>query len=467
MTNIIPKVLIKRGETIGNEIYTSFPKLDTNKTFLTTNYDSGVSTFAVENGLKFSDTQYIVVNNKGNEKCEIININGTPSVSAIVLATVSQHAHNRGDMIQFIPFNQIEIYSSSDGITYTLLATSDIRPDADDTYYSHTAGTATTYYKIRFKNSTDTSYSTYSDPVIATGYTANSAGQLIQTALSDLGVEIDNKVITKRFLFDSLNEARREIDQDKGIKRWSFRSAFSYNLYSIIPGQYQVTLPTDLREPATNKNIISLRVGKASRPCNYRDQEFISNGYMSTYHTTLDGAVLTADTSITLIDSGDFDENGSIDIAGADIDEDIDSVAYTANTETTNIISGVTGIRTAGHADEVDVWQNASFGLPVFYTVIDGVIKFSQPFDNDSAGESVYIDYYKKIVDINSDSDELDEPFYSIYTYYLRFKIKQRKDKGLNWKNDYDYIQWETLKKAQIDKEYFGTKTRISVDVPC
>lgn len=467
MTNIIPKVLVKRGETIGNEVFVSFPELDTNKTYTTTDYSSGVSSFAVENGLLFSDSQYIVVNNNGNQKCEILKINGSPTVNLITLLSASQHSHNRGELIQFIPFNQIVIESSTDNITFAVLTTIDIRPDSEKTFYNDTAGTATTYYRVRFKNSSDTSYSTYSDAIIATGYSAKSAGQLIQTALSDLGVCIDGKTITKRYLLDSLNEGRREIDEDKSIKRWSFRSSLNYNLYSIIPGQYKVALPADLREPSTNKNITGVRVGRDSRQCTYFDEQAFDNAYMGTYHTTLNGNVLTADTSIVLTDSGDFDESGSIDVAGEAIDELLDSISYTANSETTNTISGVTGIRTAGHTSGVDVWQNASFGLPINYTVKDGYMYFSQPFADDYAGESVYIDYYKGITDINSDGDELDEPFYNIYIPFLRFKIKLRKDKNLDWKNDVDYIKWLDMKAAQIDKEYSGQKLRINIDLPC
>ena len=466
MTIIIPKILVKRGETIGNEIFVNFPELDTNITFLTTDYASGVSSFAIENGLKFADTNYIVVNNKGNEKCEILQISGSPTVSAMSLVSASSHAHNRGEQIQFIPFNQVVIESSTDNITFSPLTTLDLNPASQDTFYNDTTGTATTYYRVRFKNESDTTYSTYSDAILATGYSANSAGQIIQTALSDLGESIDGKVITKRFLFDALNEGRREIDEDKSIKRWPFRSVFNHNLYSIIPGQYKVAVPADLRDPETNKNIIGIRVGKDGRPCDYYDEQAFDNDYMTTYHTTLNGAIVTADTSITLTDSGDFDESGSIEIAGEDIDEVLDSVAYTANTETTNIISGVTGIRAAGHADGIDVWQNAAFGLPTNFTLNDGYIYFSQPFADDYAGESVYIDYYKGITDINSDGDELDEPFYNIYIPWLRFKIKAKKDKDLDWKNDIDYIAWLNKKEAQIEKNYLGQTIRLRVDIP-
>jgi hypothetical protein len=42
-----------------------------------------------ENGLKFSDNNYILVNDKGNDKCEIILIDGIPTVNSISLAPYS------------------------------------------------------------------------------------------------------------------------------------------------------------------------------------------------------------------------------------------------------------------------------------------------------------------------------------------------------------------------------------------
>lgn len=463
---IIPKIEIKRGETIGNEILISFPELDTDYTFLTTDYSAGVSAFAIENGLKLTDGDYVVVNDNGNEKCEISLISGTPTATAMSLAAVTSHPHNRGEMVRVIPFNQIVIETSADNTTYAVLTTIDIRPDADKTFYADKTGAIGTYYRVKFKNEAGTTYSTYSDGVIAIGYVANSVGQLIQTALEDTGEELGG-VLTKRYLLNAINEGRREIDEDEGVIRWAFRQVFNHNLYSIIPGQYKVAVPTDLREPETNKNIIGIRVGREGRECRYFDQRAFDNAYAGAYHTTLNGAVLTADVTIVLTDSGDFDESGNIDVAGQAIDETIDSIAYTGNTETTNTLTGVTGIRTAGHATGTDVWQNASFGLPANYTIDNGYIYFSQPFADDYAGESVYIDYYKGITDVNSDGDILDETFYNIFIPYLRYKIKQKLDKNLEWKSDVDFIKWSSMKKAQIAKNYLGETTRISVDIPC
>lgn len=463
---ILPKIRIKRGEGVGNEVLISFPDLESNYTFLTSDYASGVSAFAVDNGLKFSTDEYVFIPNVGNEKSEIIKTHAStaPTATTLTMATASSFAHSRGDMVRFIPYNQVVIESSTDNVTFAVLATISIDVASQETRYEHTAGTATTYYKVRFKNSNDTTYSQYSDVVIATGYVAGTLGEVIRKALSDTGTAIDD-VITKEFLIDAVDEGRREIDEDKDIFRWSFRTVFDYNAYSIISGQYSFTLPTDLRDADTNKNILSVRIGKDKERVDYCDKIEFDSYFEGVAHTTLNGAVSTSDTEIVLTDSGDFDESGSIDVAGQAIDEEIDNITYGDNTEADNELQECDDIRTAGHADGTDVWQGATFSVPDKFTVDNGVIYFNYPFENDLAGENIYLNYYKKLEKLDSDGDSFDEPFYSIYVPYLRFRIKMKKDEGLDWKNDIDYIKWSNMKKDQIQKEYFGQAMRINIDV--
>lgn len=468
MAEIIPKLRVKRGETIGNELYVSFPDLDTPFTFLNTDYASGVSSFAVDNGLKFTIGQYAIIPNVGNEKAEIVRTHASTATTAttITLAAATSFAHSRGDMLQFIPYNQITIWSDvAEAGTFVLLATIDINVASHETYYQHQAGTATTSYKVYFKNSTDTKYSSASDEVLATGYGQGTVGEVIRKALIDTGAKIDN-IITKEWLYSALDEGRREIDEDKDVLRWSFRTVFDYNAYSVIPGQYSFTLPTNLRDADTNKNILSVRIGRDKTKLDPCDKIDFDNDYEGVAHTTLNGAVDTADTEIVLTDSGDFDESGSIDVAAQAIDEEIDNITYEDNTEVDNELQECDDIRTAGHADGTDVWQGAAFSLPDKYIVDNGVIYFNCPFSDDLAGENIYLNYYKKLTEIDSDADEFDEPFYSIYIPYLRYRIKLRKDEGLDWKNDIDFIKWREMKDAQISKEYLGQDLRIMIDIP-
>lgn len=557
---ILPKIKCKYGEGIGVEIFITPPDIRDNPyTFITTDASSAASSFSVDNGLKFAIDQYIIIGNIGAEKTEILRTHAStaPTATTITLdATTSSHAHSRGERIQFIPYNQVAIEYSTDGATYSALTTINIRIDAESTYYNHTAGLSTYYYRVKFKNEADTAYSPYSDGIIATGYAENSVGKIINNALISLGENIDNEVITKEFLYSVLNEGRNEIDRHQMIEKWSFRTVFDYDAGNVIPGQYKLTLPTDLRDPATYKNILAVYIGKSKLPLQQIDKRALNNYYQGIAHTTLNGAVATSDTEITLTSSGDFDASGTVSVAAQAVNEKIDVINYDtveieattiafveggasadtitdsgngflttnddatygfyagqtitvsgstsndgtytidtatagtltlvstddltaesaganvkivsneANVVSTNILTDISGIRAAGHATGTDVWQGASFGSPQEYTVDNGVMIFSCPFNDDLAGENIWLDYYKKITDINSDADTLDEPFYNIYIPYLKYKIKLRKNPQMNVAKDPDYLDWIQKREAQVSKEWLGQDLRIEVDIP-
>lgn len=453
--NVIPKIRTKYGENLGVEVFIQLPKLEGNFTFLNSDYTSGVTSFSVENGNKFVADDYFIVGNIQSQKTEILKVT-TPSATSVTFGT-SLYAHSRGETLQFIPYNQVEIYK--DG---SLLDTISIRVDSLETYYNDIDGLTTSEYKVRFKNSTTSKYSAYSDSILGSGYVENSAGSVIRKALIALGQEIDDKIITKEFIYESLNELRRYIDEDKNIIRWPFRTAFNYDAGDVIPGQYKITVPTDLRYPSTNENILQIRIGRNNYPLRYLDKKALDVYYQNTAHTTLNGSITSASTSIILTSSGDFDDSGSIDIASEDISTGIDIADYTTNTLSTNTLGGVTDIAT-NHSSGVDVWQNAYFGLPQYYTVDNGEIIFSCPFDDDYAGENIWLDYYKTITNINSDADLLDEPFYSIYIPGLKWKIKSRKDSTLVMANDSDFLDWNAKKTDQVAKNYTGQNLRINI----
>jgi hypothetical protein len=468
---IIPKLKTKFGESVGVELFISPPDIANNpETFINTDYASGVSSFAVDNGLKFSTSQYCLVGNFGAEKTEIVftHTSTAPTATTITLNSTTSFAHSRGDCIKFIGYNQVVIeYSTDSGTNYSVLATISIRPDSTETYYNHTAGLSTYYYRVRFKNSTDTTYSQYSDGIIATGFAENTAGAIIKAALDSLGESMDSEVLTKDFLFTALDEGRSEIDEHIEVQRWSFRTVFDYDAGDIIPGQHKIALPSDLRDPQTNKNILSLRIGKNDYEINYVDKRAINMQYQGVAHTTLNGNVADTDVTIVLTSSGDFDESGSIDVAASSVSGTVDNIDYTGNTESSATLTGVTGIATGGHTSGTDVWQHASFGFPTEYTVDNGYIIFSQPFDDDYAGENIWLDYYKKKTKLNSDTDTFDEPFPSIYIPWMKYKIKSRKNPSMNREEDDDYKSWVEKRESQVKKEYNGQDLRIKVNIPC
>ena len=452
--SLLPKLRTKYGANIGVEIFIQFPSLDGNEKSFFDADEAAAQTTLSANGTNFSTDQYIVLGQEGAEKTEIVKTHtSTTPTSTTITTGATVFSHNRGDKIQFIPYNQIVVERSTDsGANFTPLSAVDIRPDATETYLQRTGDASTDVYRVRFYNSTSALYSAYSDNTTASGYSYDTVYSVKYRALRALGEKID-PLITDEFLNDQLFEARRELDQDARVLRWSFRTKFNTDIGNCIPGRYSVSAPTDLRDPNTNKNILAIRIGRDGQQLEYQDFNRFSENYWNIGHTTLNGAIITSDTSITLTSSGDFDESGSVYIAGESVSDVIDTVSYTANNESTNVISGVTGIVAAGHATARDVWQGVNFGLPVAYTIHDGVVYFDVPFEDDLAGENIYMDYYSTLTSSDSDSDTLDEPEVDLFVSYLKAKIKYLKSNGkLNLEQDGDYVEWQRRKNDLIAK---------------
>jgi len=466
MAQILPKIRLNAGgEQIGVELFVHAPDLHENEaTFLSTDADAGATTLTVESGNKFAANEYLLIGSFGAENAEIVNISNADATTVTSTATV--FPHNRGEKITFIPYNQIVPERSTDsGGSYSAITTVDIRADSLETYIQRTGDAATDFYRVRFFNSTSSLHSSYSDSLIATGYAEGTAGQVIRDALQSLGETIDDKIITKEFMFTALKDGRNEADRHPLVEQWSFRTIFDFDAGDVIPGRYQLTLPTNLRDPDTYKNILAVSIGKDKYALIPVDKREMNRWYTGIARGTLNGSITTSSTSIVLTSSGDFDESGVVDIAAEDITEEVDSVDYTTNTENTATLGTVTNI-SVNHATLRDVWQGASFGLPTEYTVENGVITFSQPFDNNRAGENIWLDYYSEISHANSDGDTLDEPFFHIFVPYLRYRIKMRKNPQMVRENDDDYKAWIQGLNDNAEKEFTGQDMRIHVDVP-
>lgn len=454
MTNL-PKLHVNRGN-IGNELKIYLPDLDSfEKTFLDADEASAQTTLTVVSGKQFTGS-YVLVGIPGTEKCELRTLSGQTDTTLTVDAL--DFDHPKGTLVTMIPFNQIEIYSASSvGGSYSLIATESISPDRLFTLYSATTGTATAAYKVRFKNAADTTYSDYSDEVVGSGYSDKTVYSIKKRALGQMGEKIEG-ILTDEKLDEALWQARRLVDSLR--KKWSFRQSFNAVLGTVTVGSWRVAVPTDLRFPNGNDNILGIRIGQVGMPVRYISKQKFDQYYAGSSHTTLGAQIIASATSLTgdsVFGTGDFEESGSLKIGS-------DELTYTANDETTKTLSGIPasgdGSITQTHAAGTDVWQNVQYGLPIFYTVFEGYIYFSSPFDSSYADQNIYIDYYKDLPTKNSDSDELDEPEYDMYVHYLKSIIRQIKTKGKSkMEEDSDYKMF--VQQAQI----MASKDRINQDV--
>ena len=129
--------------------------------------------------------------------------------------------------------------------------------------------------------------------------------------------------------------------------------------------------------------------------------------------TTLAAPIGLGNVTITLTSSADFTDTGTI-MVGAN------SYGYSANNRGTGVLT--IGASTTTNAVGTDVFQNAFTGNPLYWTTYGGVI-YHWPITNSVySGRNYYMDYYKKLVQIYTDADEIVLPDPTIVQYYCAWK---------------------------------------------
>lgn len=464
----LPTLRTKYGEGIGVELFLSFPEVqEDQRTFLDADQASGSGTLTA-NGVNFAVGQWVVIGQPGSLKTEIIQIHqsSAPSTTTITLNTSTQFAHSRGDLVRFIPYNQAIVETSTNGGTsFTPQSAVSIRADSPETYVQYPSDLSTYVYRFRFSNSYSGLLSSYSDTSLGSGYADNTFGSVKRRALRSMGESIGD-TITDSDLDDWIQEARRAVDQDPRIFRWTFRTTFNGIIGQCLSGAYTVASPTTLRDRNTFKNILGIRLGKQFRPCVYQDRVRFNQNYLNVAHTTLNGAVVFGATSIVLTSSHDFDDSGSITIAGNAPGTLKSNIAYTANNRTTNTLTGVTGVPAAGYATGLDCWQNGIFGLPTAYTIDSGTIYFDTPFYDQLDGRNITGDWYNALPTAVNDSATFDEPFYDLYISFLKWKIKYKKANGkIDQAKDSDYAEFTNGVTRVVAQETNGQRINFIPDV--
>ena len=447
---------------------------NSDKTYLATDSAISDSTISVQSIKLFGINQILVIGQIGQEGTEIVKTHAstTPSGTTVTLASALTETHSRGTPVYVILFDQYEL-SNAGSLTGTknLLTTAlgsgllAIDPEQYDTLYNETEYTSGGYF-IRRKNSISGNFSSYSDYIPYTGLGDNTIGAVKNRALRAMGETLSD-LISDQDMNDWLYEARRTIDQDPRVFRWTFRQKFDTVIGQCISGAWTVSAPTDLRDRNTYKNILGLRFGRQNRPCIYQDRVRFQQNYLNVAHSTLNGAVSFGATSITLTSTHDFDDSGSISIAGKAVGTLHTICTYTTNNRTTGVLGGVAGVPVAGYLTGLDVWQNANFmGLPTAYTIDSGLISFDVPFYDSLDGRNIIMDYYAALPVITTDSQTFDEPFYDMFVSYLRYKIAYKKANGkIDRNSNPDWMDWNEGVGRVIAQEVGGQKIHFVPDI--
>jgi len=466
MDNSFPQIVVKHN--IGNTI--EIPnQLDVKVfTYLSSDIFSGVGSLSVDNSSDFSPGNIpILISSMGAENAEIVTASSHTNTAITTGATL--FPHNRGDIVQELNFDQIVIsFSSTINGVYGILTTSTFQVTQQKTIIFHSTGTATTFYKVQWKNSITGALSDLSDPISVSTYLPTMAAQVILPVLKAMGVSENDPKITTEFCLSAVNDARKYTHAKLYGIRHAWQQKFEFPI-KILAGTNYVSLPDDIDFSETDQSVLAARflIGNVLTPYNLRyidkrSYNQIAFSVMGGYTTVLANI---GDNTITLDSAGDFPDvsSGVGYVATTDFTQTILQISYTGVNLTNNQLTGVTGI-TRSIPVGTRVWSRPTISQPIYYTVFstNGVNRlfFDRIIPDSMQGENLYIDYYTKIGEVVNLTDILPEHYREIYKWYLRYAIKYRKDISLS-SGDPDLTKFEELVQALFNNLYTGQDTTI------
>jgi len=466
MEDQIPQIIIKHS--IGNTINIANNLEIRASTFLSANVAIGDLLLPVDNASDFSTGAILVqVTSTGFENSEILVATSHTTNAITIPAAV--FAHNRGDSVSEVRYDRVEIYKSATKTgTYVLLGVAPraLQITQSITSILDTAGLSTDYYKVRWYNSASSAYSDFTDPVGVESYPDDSVASILFPTYKAMGISENDTIIDIPFGITSLNEARKYVGMKMYGVRQAWQQVFEYPI-QLLAGTNYVELPDDVDFSESDRSVLAARflVGNVLTPYNLRyiDKRSWNQIAFSVMGGTTSVLANIGATSLTLNSVGDFPStaSGVAYVATTDYTQTIMQIAYTSIDLTTNQLLGVTGI-TRDIPIGTRVWSRPTISQPIYYTVYNNRLYFDRIIPDSMQGTNVYIDYYKKLDEITTLDQVLDEHYREIYKFYLRYAVKYRKDLNLGQKYpDPDYKKFEELIKVLYDSLYTGQDTTV------
>jgi len=211
------------------------------RTWLTAQYTTGTS-LSVQNTEVWADNNIAVVGNPGEEKTEATDLTATPPDLTTLTVTALNFTHNKDTVVYKSKWDQVEISSKPSGGSYSILTTIDLQWDKPETLYDDTTGLTTDTYKFRFKNSQTTTYSAYSDELLASGY-GRDAVFTMATNIRRKVRDLDAKVFTDDEIIDALDTQQSNIEADHP-RAWFLRKTGT--AIPTVASTSTYNTPTDL-----------------------------------------------------------------------------------------------------------------------------------------------------------------------------------------------------------------------------
>jgi hypothetical protein len=426
--------------------------------FLAEQGTAGDAQIFIQDYTGFLDNQILLIEDLGSETAEIVSINGTPTVNGgCVLDAVLVRSHPQGAKVYILDYDQIElkrgtttVAASATALTTTLgSGLVAIQPDIKIQIYNETEFTSG-YYFARYKHSISGAFSDYTDALEYGGWDANTVGYMIDRALRDTSETLSQKV-TRFDCYEWINTCLK-LDQGK-LKRWPEHYSYNTILGQIQRGDNTTTMPTDIYDTETNKSIIALRIGDGNK-LQYLSPSDFDNIQDEALYTQVTTQATAGQTTLEIDNSYDFPDSGSVNVYISGTKYDITYTGVTRSA-TAGILTGVPASGTGSISVTIPVdtwvWHNEVEGIPVWFTVRNGVIEHWPLSDGSNDNANLYGDYSKVATSVDSDGDTVDAQRYDRVQAYLTWRIRcKAKNNGtLDYQDGY-YVAYKEMLNDSI-----------------
>ena len=109
-----------------------------------------------------------------------------------------------------------------------------------------------------------------------------------------------------------------------------------------------------------------------------------------------------------------------------------------------------------------DADREADSATPKYFTVYDGSVYITPKVHSDYAGDSIYMDYYTEIVEVDSDADGITLARFDLVKHWLKWSIRNITEKNGNPDyQDGDWLMFNSILKDAIRRESSGQKFKM------
>lgn len=218
----------------------------------------GATTLPVQSNSIFVANDYVVVGKIGVDQSEIRKVSALVSTNQLTIDALIR-AHPVDADVQIIRYNKLRVYrSTSEGGTYTEISGSpfDLEIDKSATVIDDPVGTADSWYKISYFNSTSSEESALSDAMQGSGAKRGATRQLIESVRFHMDLDDDN-VASNEQIMRLFNEGIDDIQSSRGYKPQN-----ATRVIDTVNGESEYDLPSDF---LSLRNIYIDRSGLANQ----------------------------------------------------------------------------------------------------------------------------------------------------------------------------------------------------------